>query len=381
MIAFTAAVVFWGCALILGYTYAGYPLALWLTKTIRPRRRPVRRDYEPLVSFIIAAYNEEAAIACKIENTLALDYPRDRLEVIVTSDGSTDRTNEIVDSFADGGVKLLAWPERTGKITAVGRAVEHADGEILVFSDATGIYNAAAIRKMVRHFSDPHIGGVGGEVCYVAGESVVGEGTGAYWRYERWVKALQSEAFSNTTISGAIHAIRRELFVSAPPETGSDMIVPMSIVAKGYRVVYEPEAVASEKTTDSAADETAMRVRVPVRGFTSIARSGEAMNPFRHPGIVFHVLSHKALRWLAGLLMLLLLASSAVLALGSAAFRGVLAAQLLFYFAAGVGYLLRDRAKTVFTIPYYFCLLNFAALVGLVQFIAGRRITRWEPAR
>jgi len=391
-----AAIVFWLSVAILAYTYAGYPMVLAVLRTLRPKRHQIDESYEPVVSIIIAAYNEEGAIAGKLENTLALDYPRERMQVIVASDGSTDRTNEIVAGYQDRRVTLLASPERTGKIATVARAVERAQGDIIVFSDATGIYSADALRAMVRHFADKRVGGVGGEVRYVAGESVVGEGTGAYWRYETFVKRLQSDAFSNTTISGAIHATRKDLFVAAPPETGSDMIVPMSIVKNGFLVVYEPNAVASEATTVRAADETAMRVRIPVRGFASMTRSGGAMNPLKHPAIFFHVLSHKALRWMAGFFMLTLLISNAVLALSPAAvpsvpnsaltpgplfYQIVLAAQVAFYAAALIGYFLRDRVKTIFTIPYYFCLLNFTALVGFIQFLAGRRIARWEPAR
>jgi len=391
-----AAILFWLSAATLAYTYAGYPIVLAVLRVLRPKRHRINEDYRPLVSFIIAAYNEEAAIAGKLDNTLALEYPRERLQIIVTSDGSTDETNEIVAGYQDRGVTLLAWPKRTGKIAAVARAVEQADGEVIVFSDATGIYGSGALHAMVRHFADERVGGVGGEVRYVAGDSVVGEGTGAYWRYEKLVKQLQSDAFSNTTISGAIHATRKDLFVAAPPETGSDMIVPMSIVKEGHLVVYEPGAVASEATTVRAADETAMRVRIPVRGFASMARSGGAMNPFKHPAIFFHVASHKALRWLAGFFMLTLMISNAVLVLSPAVapsasssalvpdllfYQIVLASQVVFYMAALVGYILRDRAKSIFTIPYYFCLLNFAALVGFVQFLAGRRIARWEPAR
>ncbi len=376
-----AQIVFWGCAVVLVYTYAGYPVLLWLAAKVRPDRHVTDEGRLPPVSFIIAAHNEEAVIASKLENTLALDYPKDKLEVIVVSDASTDRTNDIVAGFGDRGVRLLALEERTGKISAVGRAVEEAGGEIVVFSDATGIYNEAALRKMARHFADPKVGGVGGEVRYVSGDSVVGEGTGAYWRYEKIVKALQSAAFSNTTVSGAIHAVRKELFVLAAPETGSDMIVPMSIVKAGYRVIYEPEAVATEATTQRAADEFRMRVRIPVRGFASMAHSRGAMNPFTHPGIFFHVTSHKALRWLAGVFMIGIFASSVALAASSILYAVFLAAQIVFYAAAGIGYLLRDRKKTVFNIPYYFCLLNFAALIGLAQFLAGRRIASWEPAR
>lgn len=374
-------IFFWASLAILFYTYAGYPVALWIAKTLRPRRHVVEEDYLPSVSFVIAAHNEDAAIAAKLENTLELDYPRDRLEIIVSSDGSTDGTNEIVASFADRGVKLLAAEEQSGKLVAVARAVEVATGDVVVFSDATGVFNREALRKMARHFADGQVGGVAGEVSYVAGDSVVGEGTGAYWRYETLVKRLQSAAFSNTTISGAINAIRRKLYPHVPPETGSDMIVPMSVLRKGYRVVYEPEAVAREATTERVADELAMRVRIPVRGFASMAYARGAMNPFLHPGIFFNVVSHKALRWLAGLFMILLFVANLAL-VGRPGFYVIfLVVQLLFYAAAAIGYLLRDRRKTVFNIPYYFCLLNFAALVGLWQYLAGRRISSWEPAR
>lgn len=376
-----AEAVFWFSIVLLAYTYVGYPLVLGVAGKLRPRRCSSDETYEPEVSFIVAAYNEEAAIGEKIENTLALDYPRHKMEILVASDGSTDRTNEIVRSFEDRGVKLLDFPERTGKIAAVARAVEAAAHDIVIFSDATGIYNDAAVRKMVCHFTDPRVGGVGGEVRYVAGDSVIGEGTGAYWRYEKAVKVLQSKAFSTTSISGAIHAVRKDLFVRVPPETGTDLLLPVSIVAEGYWVMYEPGAVADEVTTERASDETAMRIRIPVRGFASMVQSGGAMNLFRHPWVFFHVVSHKALRWIAGLFMLALLASNALLAVGSIFYQALLALQLLFYLSAAVGYVLRDRKKTIFNFPYYFCLLNFGALVGLVQYLAGRRIARWEPAR
>ncbi|RJQ52760.1 MAG: glycosyltransferase family 2 protein [Actinobacteria bacterium] len=414
-----ALVVFWISLAVLAYTYAGYPVLLWAVRALRRGRRSGRtgespdiqgssglqstrgsqpcgaggsagrrtaaaREQElPRATLVIAAYNEEAVIAEKLENALALDYPDGALEIIVSSDGSTDRTNEIVDGYADRGVRLVAVPEeeRRGQCVAFERGLAAATGEVVFFSDSTGMYNAEALARMARHFADEKVGCVGGEIRYVSGDSVVGEGTGAYWRYERIIKRLQSDAFSNTTISGAIFGLRRDLYPSVPAETGSDMIVPMSIVSGGYRVVYEPGAVASEATTESARDELRMRVRIPVRGFASMAYGWRAMNPLRHPVVFLNVVSHKALRWLAGLFMILLLGSNVVLVRVGGFYLVFLAVQLLFYAGAGIGYLLRDKKKTLFNIPYYFCLLNFSALAGFVQFLFGKRIARWEPAR
>src|SRR5215471_6749822 len=295
--ALIAQVVFITSVALIAFTYAGYPALMFAISLIL--KRPVRReDITPQVSVIIAAYNEERDIAAKLKDTLALDYPRDRMEIIVASDCSADRTDEIVRSFSAQGVILYRQPERFGKTVAQNRAVEISSGEILVFSDATTTYEPDAIRKIVRDFADPEVGCVAGQLIYVdASSSAVGKGCRSYWGYEKFLKRCESEVGSLVGVSGCMYAVRRICHARLADDMIDDFVIAAEIHLRGLRVVYEPEAIAVEDTNRRAKDEFRMRVRVIKQTLSALRRYRHALNPFRHKMFAFQMIAHKALRY------------------------------------------------------------------------------------
>lgn len=362
------------------YTYLGYPLVLFAVAVFR-QKKIVRQVY-PSVSLIIAAYNEETSIDEKIRNSLEINYPEDKFEIIVVSDGSTDKTNEIVNSFTDNRLKLLALDKNGGQCAAFDSGASAANGEVLVFSDATGMFKRDAVMQLVKHFYNEKVGCVSGTITYRKEGSKVGENIGLYWRYEKLIKKLQSRAFSTITISGAIYAIRKELYECTHPELGSDMYVPMTVLSKGYKVVFEPKAVTNQLVTHMFDDELSRRTRIPVRGLTTLVRSLDLINPIKHPFISFHMISHKGFRWLAPVFLIMLFVSNLAVYGLDGIYGQLLLLQTIFYTSALFGFGLKNiKTIAIFNVPYYFCLLNVGALLGLVKFLSGERISTWQPSR
>lgn len=378
----TALAVFLGCLLALGYTYAGYPLLVHLLARLRPR--PVRRaPFEPSVSFIIAAYNEEKDIARKLENTLELDYPADRLEIVVASDGSTDRTEEIVRTYEDRGVRLFVPEAHRGKTGTANEVVPTTRGEILVFSDATGLYNPESVRAMASNFADSRVGAVTGRVAYSYGESATARGFELYQRYVVPQRQAESRFGTETSVSGSIHAIRRELFVPAPPELSYDMVHPLHVAQAGKRSVYEAEAVSLEEARSEAADEFRSRVRIAVRAFSFVPYLLRGLPRCRDSTFVFQVISHKLLRWMSPVFLALAFLAAAVLALRGGAWLLPLAASLAGLAAAGLGWLASrwGRPGRLVAAPLFFVTINLAYLVGLFRYLRGARLAGWGTAR
>src|SRR5713101_6481024 len=276
-----AEIIFGLSTMALFYTYAGYPLLLAVASTLRPKR--VRRDkFAPTVTIIITAYNEERALAAKLENTLALDYPRELLEIVVASDCSNDRTDEIVREFSARGVRLCRQPERLGKTAAQNAAVEQAQGAILIFSDATSHYQPDVIHTMMPNFADAAVGCVAGRLVYVdPADSRVGRGARSYWGYETFLKKHESRAGSLIGASGCLYAVRRSAYVPLYHEACSDFIIATKMVEQGLRAVYEPGAVCIEETNDRSGRELAMRVRIITQTLTDLWRHRAMMNPWR----------------------------------------------------------------------------------------------------
>ncbi|MEW6253925.1 MAG: glycosyltransferase family 2 protein, partial [Planctomycetota bacterium] len=301
-------ILFWGAVALLTYTYALFPVILALRGLFW--RRPVQAaDIEPRVSLIIAAYNEAGSIAAKIENLLALDYPADRLQVVIASDGSTDGTAEVASRYASERIRVLALP-RQGKAGALNDAVRAATGEILVFSDANSMYAPDAIRALVRPFADPAVGGVAGNQCYLSGgdASMTGAGERGYWSFDRLLKRTQSRAGSTISATGAIYAIRRSLFLPVPEGVTDDFVTSTRVIAQGYRLVFAPDAVAYEPVAKSSEVEFGRKVRVITRGLHGVLVMRELLNPFRHGFYALQLFTHKLLRRLmfAPLIVLLL---------------------------------------------------------------------------
>ena len=373
--------IFWGSVLALAYVYAGYPFFLIVAGALK--KRAVRKDdgHQPTVSILISAFDEERCIASTIRNKLDLDYPAEKIEILVTSDGSTDGTDERVRAFAANGVRLIRQSPRRGKTAALNRMAAEAKGEILVFSDANSIYAKDALRRLVRNFADPEVGYVTGKMIYVDETgSAVGSGCTAYMRYENALRSLETRTGSIIGVDGGIDAVRASLYVPMREDLLPDFVLPMEVLRRGRRVVYESGALLKEPALATSSDEWKMRVRVILRFFHALSAARAALNPFRHPQACFRILSHKVLRYLAGVFQISAFAANAVLAAGPGPYRALLAAQGAFYLLFILG-ATEHGARRVpgARFAYYFCLLNAAALAALGRFARGERQVVWTP--
>lgn len=378
-------IVFWSSVLALGYTYAGYPLLLLIVSSLRPRAVKRGREGEtPYTSVIITAYNEERDLRAKLENTLALDYPPEKMEVIVASDCSTDGTDEIAREYGARGVRLVRQPERLGKTAAQNSAVASARGEIILFSDATTLYQSDVLRVMVPSFADPAVGCVAGRLVYVdPTQSSVGQGARSYWNYETFLKRHESRACSLIGASGCLYAVRRAAYVPMYDEACSDFLIATLMVEQGLRAVYEPLAVCTEETNRRGDKELRMRVRVITQTLTDLWRHRAMMNPLSSGFYAIQLLSHKVLRYLVPFFLVALFIASMVLAARNTFYAALFGAQLACYLAAACGWALerKGRRSSLLALPYYFVLANIASLVAFYKFLSGERYARWEPIR
>jgi cellulose synthase/poly-beta-1,6-N-acetylglucosamine synthase-like glycosyltransferase len=367
----------------IGYTYAGYPLLLLIVSRLRPK--PVKRqDLTPSVTVIIAAYNEERDLAAKIENTLALDYPKSKLEIIVTSDCSVDRTDEIALSYASRGVRLHRQAQRLGKTAAQNAAVEKATSEIILFSDATTHYRPDVLRRMTPCFADATVGCVTGRVIYShSNDSSVSHGTRFYWDFEFLLKQSESDINSLIGVCGCMYAVRKSAYVPLYHEACSDFIIATTMVKQGLRAIYEAEAVCVEKPNAKANKELAVRVRIMTQTFADIWRNREMLNPFRSGFYAVQLLSHKVMRYSVPLFLIALLATTALLAPSSVFYAALFFAQVGFYLAGALSsILLRFGINSrLLAVPHYFLLANVASLIAWFKLITGERYVKWEPVR
>jgi cellulose synthase/poly-beta-1,6-N-acetylglucosamine synthase-like glycosyltransferase len=374
--------VFWGATAFIVWTYAVFPLLL-AVRALRPLPRPSGAGPLPRVSLLIVAHNEAAVIGDKLANLEALDYPRDRLQVIIASDGSDDGTNERVAAHAGAtGVSLLAL-DRIGKNAALNAAAAKADGEILVFSDADSALEPDAMRRLVAAFADPGVGAVAGDFRYHA-EGGEGRGERSYWRMDRVWRRLESRAGSATSATGQLHAIRRELFSPVPVGVTDDFYVSTAAIDAGLRLWFEPGAVARGPVTASPDAEFRRKVRLIGRGFASVWARRRLLDPRRTGFYAIQLLSHKVMRRLVGAPLVLLAISSPLLWNEHAIHRLATVAQLVFHGLALAGLSLRRRAvgrAPVFALPLAFDAANAAGLVALVDFMRGEVARDWVPER
>ena len=374
---------FWACVGMLTYVYVGYPLIVYVASLLFAK--PVARDgIEPPVTVLITAFNEEAAIRQKLENTLQIDYPPDKLEVLVASDGSTDGTDDIVREFAARGVKLFRQEGRVGKTATQNNAVQQATGEIILFSDATTSYRSAVFRTILPSFADESVGCVAGRLIYVDEKSTtVGKGARSYWNYETFLKMAESRICSLIGASGCLYAVRKSAYEPMYPEACSDFLICTTIYRKGLRSVFEPKAVCFEQTNLHAGDELKMRVRVISQTFTDLWRNRDMMNPLKSGFFAIELISHKALRYAVPFILCAFLVASIVLAGSSTFYAAALAVHVLFYSLALAGWVMERAGKrlSLLAIPLYFVLANLASIVGFYKFLRGETYARWEPIR
>lgn len=375
-------VLFWFCAGAMAYVYVGYPVLLFLVSRVFDRR-VAKAPITPTVTMVIAAYNEEEAIARKLDNSLALDYPADRLDILVASDGSKDGTNRIVREYEarhPGRVTLLDLP-RGGKTVGQNHAADVAKGEILVFSDATTMYDAQAVRAMVANYADPLVGSVGGDVRYVReGEEASAKGRQMYWSYEASIRRWESRIFTVIGATGCIYSMRRSLYTHLHPAAISDFVQPARALIKGYRSVVEDDATCYEVAeSKQMGDELRRRARVVHRGIKGVGFMPEVLNPLQHPFLLFQIISHRLLRWGIPFLLIGAFVANTFL-LDSWFYQLTFAGQLLFYGGALAALVLDRfgvRPRGLF-IPLYFCLVNLAPLIAVWSLLKGEEKIVWE---
>jgi len=387
----TIELLFWGFLFLLFYSYLGYGLLMFVLvklKKLRGRIRAIQDlpDSElPAVTLMVAAYNEEDYIAEKIENSLALDYPQDKLKLLFVTDGSDDSTPDIVAKYPQ--VKLMHQPERQGKIAAVNRCMPHVETDLVVFSDANTHLNKEALRKIVRHYADEKVGAVAGEkrIMQLEKDQASGAGEGFYWKYESALKKWDSEMGSVVGAAGELFSIRTHLHEPISQDTLiEDFYLTMRIVEKGYRVAYEDEACAEEASSASVKEEQKRKVRIAAGGIQAIVRLTSMLNFFKHGFVSFQYVSHRVLRWsLAPLGLLVILLSNSYLALqGGVLYPGLFALQTAFYLFAYLGKLMEAKELKVkaFFIPYYFFIMNWSVYLGLIRYVKGSQSVVWEKA-
>lgn len=372
-------IVFWLAVLLAIYPYVLYPLVVFLIGAVRPRKVE-RAAYLPRVTVLIPAYNEADCIAATVQNKLDQDYPADRLEIIVVSDGSSDGTDEIVKGYSDRGVRLLRREGREGKAAALNEAIRHASGEIVVFSDANSVFGTDAIRLAVENFADPRVGYLTGQLRFIAQDDSMSGGS-AYIRYENMVRTLETRAGSIIGVNGGVDAIRRGLYVDIPRTLITDFVLPLHVLASGYRVIFDPRVTSSENANEELGSEFRMRVRVALRALHGLSYMRRLFNPIRYPLVSFCLTSHKFLRYLGFIFLPLALIANAVLAVDDGFYRVLLAAQVLAYLLALVGLLKRLpvvlRAITV--VPSYYLMSNLAFSLAALKYLRGETMAVWRP--
>lgn len=371
---------FWLCLLFLGYTYLGYPAFMRVWATLWPRP-PRQRVDEPTVSIVTIAYNEAPRVAQRLENLLSLDYPKERFDVVLASDGSSDATLEAARAFESAGVRVVAFESRRGKPAVLNELVPKARGEIVVLADARQRFEAGALRALVAPFGDPQVGAVSGELILthnVKG-TAIGEGAGLYWRYEKSIRRNEGRVDSTVGATGAIYAIRRDLFDPIPEDTIlDDVLIPMRIARRGYRVLFEPRALAYDRAATTETEEFARKVRTIAGNFQLLARERWLLNPLQNR-LWFQTLSHKGFRLLSPLFLFGAFGAN-LLILGHSFAGWTLGVQVACYAAALGGYALRNARRKIWplSVPYMFCLLTVATVIAFLRFVTGRQHATWE---
>jgi biofilm PGA synthesis N-glycosyltransferase PgaC len=382
----TLEILFWSCLILVLYTYAGYPLLLSIfAKMKKPQSVGFENDDElPKVSLIIACYNEASILREKVSNTLALDYPKDKLEILFITDGSNDGSEFLLKEIE--GIKVLHQPERRGKTAAMNRAVEQSNGEILVFTDANTFLPSQALRKLIAPFADARTGCVAGEKRVRKdnqGESV-GSGEGLYWKYESFLKKMDARLCSATGAAGELFAIRGSLWEAIDSKIIlDDFYASLRVVEKGYRIAYTPDAYAEEYASVDMKDEWKRKIRIASGGFQSMFLLGGLFS-FKRFVFTWQYVSHRLLRWtITPLAMLVIIPLNALLLGEHWIYDVLLYAQIGFYLLAFGGYFAEKMQRRVkaFFLPYYFTFMHAAALIGGVRYFTGKQSSIWEKAK
>lgn len=372
--------LFWISAALILYAYIVYPAILLLLQRSSGCKKPSATSYRPDVTLIISAYNEEKIIEGKIINSLGLEYPPGQLEIIIASDGSDDRTVEIAQKYINQGITLFDYPQRRGKVNVLNATVPKAQNAIIVLSDANTLFASDAIEKLVHHFADPKVGCVCGALQFVSAEgSHTGDLEGLYWKFETFLKKIEGARGALLGANGGIYALRKELFYSCPPETiVEDFVIPMKILGTGYKVLYEPQAVAVEETTKLISQEKQRRIRIGAGDFQALFLLSSMLNPVKgFPAFAFW--SHKVIRWFIPFLLIGAFVSNLFL-WHWPFYRLTFLLQGLFYLGALIGQILSQfqRKIKILSVCHYFVVMNVGLLLGFFRFLWGQQRVTWE---
>lgn len=374
--------VFWATIFLCATTYVFYPITIYFVSKFFSLNIE-KKDFCPLVSIIISAYNEEKHIEEKILNTLSLDYPKDKLELIIGSDGSVDRTVQFAKKYVKHGIKVLDFKINRGKTTVQNECVKASKGEILVFMDAASLLNKDAIKNITRNFADSRIGCVAGFMRFVNTEtSLTTKSQGLYWRYELKIRELESSLGCMIGVDGPLYAIRRGNYVQLGENIISDLISPLLVLSTGKKVILEREALVNEDPTRNTGEELKTRRRITLRALVGLAVHSELLNPLKYPTLALQIYFHKLLRWFVGPLVIINVMACWFLS-SHAFFAFILIGYLLFFLSAMLGMIFNyfGIKWRILTVPYYFILINLAATLGIIDFLRKKQITRWKPLR
>jgi len=367
------------------YAYFGYPLLMIVISKLK-KSKPIQKGaFTPFISIVIPAYNEEKNIGAKLKDFVNSSYPHDKMEIFVISDASTDRTNEIVEGFADKGVKLFKLQERSGKIAAYRKILPILKGEIIVFSDATSLISYNSIQNLINNFNDKSVGCAGGLLVYInpGKATVVGKGEKKYWSYEKRIRDLESSLCSLPSVSGTLYAVRKNLYpMEMKDYLADDLIVPIKVKKSGYRTVFEREATCKDYTTTDIKEEMSKRIRITAQNLSGLAEESDILNPFRYGLFSIIIISHKVFRLLVPIFLILIFIASAIMAYYSTAFLIILLLQVLFYAVGILGYFINKIIKfSLGNSIFYFCLSNLSILLGIAKFIKGTKFATWQTVR
>ncbi|WP_259070652.1 glycosyltransferase family 2 protein [Mucilaginibacter sp. X4EP1] len=382
--------LFWLSLFIVFYTFMGYGILLYVIIKIKrvfkgkPILPNIIDELLPTCTLVVAAYNEEFYIEEKINNSLQLNYPAEKFKLIFITDGSSDKTTEIISRH--NRIQLLHQPERAGKIAAVHRAMKFVDTEIVVFTDANTFLNKDALINICKHYADNTVGAVAGEkrVQIEENADASSAGEGFYWKYESALKKWDSELYSVVGAAGELFSVRKSLYQDVQPDTVlDDFMISMLIAAQGYRIIYEPDAYAIETASENVSEELKRKIRIAAGGIQSILRLKGLFNPFKYSVLSFQYVSHRVLRWTITPFLLILVFFLNALLVDEPFYQLVFFAQILFYVLAMLGFIMEKRQiriKALF-IPYYFCVMNYAVLMGIIRYFSNKQSAVWEKAK
>jgi len=384
-------ILFWFSLSIIVYSYVGYGLIIYLLVQLKnaftKKKYPVEDIlFEPEISIVISAFNEEDFIEKKINNTFQLDYPESKLKIIFITDGSSDNTAEIIRNYQR--ILLLHEPERKGKVAAMNRAMKFVTTPYVIFSDANTLLNENSVKAIVRHYSNPEVGGVAGEkkIITTTQTMAAGVGEGLYWKYESFLKKMDSSFYSVVGAAGELFSVRTELFENSGENIIiEDFVQSLKICIRGYVIRYEPDAFAIETSSATMKEEEKRKIRISAGAFQAMGILRDLFNIFKYPVLSFQFISHRILRWtLCPLCLIILLIADVMIVLteGSLFYSLFLYAQLFFYLIAFIGWLFANRnimIKALY-LPYYFLFMNLSVFIGFYRFVTKKQSVIWEKA-